>query len=403
MLFVWNVIERFLPILIQFISYLAITSSMEPELVGVLGIVNLFIALSQVIIDGGLSTIIIKDQARNKILLTTVFYLVMTISLIVYFSAILLSYVVESYLEIKGLPHYLMYAALILPISGLGVVSRSILVVRDEYKAMTKMAVASSTISFVVAYTMAEYGYEIWSLITLSLVFNMMNTIQIIFKSKYRPTEKVDFTVLLKERVYVINVLCTNLIDGLFRNVYSIVVVKYFNLYNAGLYNQSQKITDLPSYNLYAVIYRFVFSRLSIEEDVERKKKILIRYTKLVLLCTTPFYFAVYVYADVIIDLLLGEKWIDMVTVFSILVLSGLLYPVKAIFSAYFHSIGHGKKVLMVEIIHKVCLFVNIFVAVSYNIETMAYGVFMTSLLIISLMVLLSAKNLFNSVDRVRL
>lgn len=403
MIFLWNVIERFLPMFIQFFAYLVITSSMDPVLVGILGVINLFIALSQVIIDGGMSSIIIRDQAKDKMLLNSVFYLAVTISIISYFIVVLLSFYLELYLEIKDLPNYIIYAGLVLPISGLAVVSRSILVISNEYKTMTRMAVSSSVISFIFAYIMNSYGFGVWSIITLSLLFNVLNSFQIIHKSKFQPSNKVNFNALFQQRMYLINVLCTNLIDGIFRNIYSLVVVKFFNLYSAGLYNQSQRFADLSSYNLYAVIYRFVFTKLSAELDITKRRIKFIHYTKLVLLCTTPCYLLVYIYSDVIVDLLLGDNWSGMITVFSFLMLSGLIYPTKAVFSAYFHSIGHAKKVLIIEMIYKALLLINIFIALDYNIEFMACGVLISSLIVLMLMLFLCVKDIYYKPEEVRL
>ncbi|ELB2903154.1 oligosaccharide flippase family protein, partial [Vibrio alginolyticus] len=193
MLMIWNMVERFLPIIIQFSAYIVITREVPPEDVGVVGVISLFIALSQVVIDGGMSTLVIRDQGRDRKLLSTVHYCSIFISIVLCALLALLSPVIENYLQINNLSRYLCFSLIVLPIAGSAVVSRSLMIINGRYKMMTLLALISSVVSFTISYFLFAKGLGIWSVITLSLVFNGLNSLLIIRYSKFNSGKYFEF------------------------------------------------------------------------------------------------------------------------------------------------------------------------------------------------------------------
>ncbi|ELA9730296.1 oligosaccharide flippase family protein [Vibrio alginolyticus] len=394
MLMIWNMVERFLPIIIQFSAYIVITREVPPEDVGVVGVISLFIALSQVVIDGGMSTLVIRDQGRDRKLLSTVHYCSIFISIVLCALLALLSPVIENYLQINNLSRYLCFSLIVLPIAGSAVVSRSLMIINGRYKMMTLLALISSVVSFTISYFLFAKGLGIWSVITLSLVFNGLNSLLIIRYSKFNSGKYFEFELISKHALYIIKLLTTNLIDNLFRNIYPLIIAKYLNVYSAGIFTQSQKITELPSYNLYAVIYRFSLSKFSSVESLQNKKAEIIKYIFLVMSFSVVVYLLGYCYSLEVIVFLMGDKWVNMSNVFSYLLLSGLIFPLKAMVNAFLCTIGSAGSVLCLEIFNKSLLVINIVFSIyfGFEIELMALGVLVSSFITVILMVIIVIK-----------
>ncbi|EKA2635341.1 oligosaccharide flippase family protein, partial [Vibrio alginolyticus] len=166
------------------------------------------------------------------------------------------------------------------------------------------------------------------------------------------------------------------------------------NVYSAGIFTQSQKITELPSYNLYAVIYRFSLSKFSSVESLQNKKAEIIKYIFLVMSFSVVVYLLGYCYSLEVIVFLMGDKWVNMSNVFSYLLLSGLIFPLKAMVNAFLCTIGSAGSVLCLEIFNKSLLVINIVFSIyfGFEIELMALGVLVSSFITVILMVIIVIK-----------
>ena len=71
---VWSSLERFSVQIIQFIIGISLARVLPPSDFGIIGMLNIFFALSQSIIDSGFSNALIQKKDRTQIDYSTVFY-----------------------------------------------------------------------------------------------------------------------------------------------------------------------------------------------------------------------------------------------------------------------------------------------------------------------------------------
>ncbi|ELB2904439.1 hypothetical protein QNE74_004898 [Vibrio alginolyticus] len=83
-----------------------------------------------------------------------------------------------------------------------------------------------------------------------------------------------------------------------------------------------------------------------------------------------------------------------MSNVFSYLLLSGLIFPLKAMVNAFLCTIGSAGSVLCLEIFNKSLLVINIVFSIyfGFEIELMALGVLVSSFITVILMVIIVIK-----------
>lgn len=77
---VWSFIERFSVQIVQFVLGIIIARLLSPDEYGLIGMLAIFISISQVFIDGGFSTALIQRQDRDEVDFSTVFYINLAIS-----------------------------------------------------------------------------------------------------------------------------------------------------------------------------------------------------------------------------------------------------------------------------------------------------------------------------------
>ena len=80
---VWSAVERYSVQGVQFRIQLVIARLLTPHDYGLIGMLAIFMALSQVFIDGGFSTALIQKKDRDENDYCTVFYINFGISLFI--------------------------------------------------------------------------------------------------------------------------------------------------------------------------------------------------------------------------------------------------------------------------------------------------------------------------------
>ena len=81
---IWSFIERFSMQGVQFIIGIIMARLLSPEDYGLIGIVFVFISISQVFIDSGFTNALIRKQNRSEADFSTVFHINLGISVLFY-------------------------------------------------------------------------------------------------------------------------------------------------------------------------------------------------------------------------------------------------------------------------------------------------------------------------------
>ena len=80
----WTVLESVFVKSFTFIVTLVLTRLLSPEDFGLIGLITVFVALGNVIVESGMGTSIIRDSKSNDVDYSTVFYANLLISIVLY-------------------------------------------------------------------------------------------------------------------------------------------------------------------------------------------------------------------------------------------------------------------------------------------------------------------------------
>ena len=81
---VWKFAERFVAQGVSFIVSLVLARILMPEDYGAVAIINVFIAIADVLLSSGLNTSLIQKKDADELEFSTIFYLNLTFSIILY-------------------------------------------------------------------------------------------------------------------------------------------------------------------------------------------------------------------------------------------------------------------------------------------------------------------------------
>ncbi|HHK8233199.1 TPA: oligosaccharide flippase family protein, partial [Serratia marcescens] len=103
----WSAAERFSVQGFQFVISIILARIISPAEFGLVGIILVFVFISDIIINSGFSQALIQKKDRDNIDLSTVFYFNVIIGIVLYGALFLLSPAIASYYERPELEHVL--------------------------------------------------------------------------------------------------------------------------------------------------------------------------------------------------------------------------------------------------------------------------------------------------------
>ncbi len=123
---------------------------------------------------------------------------------------------------------------------------------------------------------MAYKGFGVWSLVVQQLSREALNSAFLWLWNRWKPLlvfSKKSFNELFG---FGSKLLVSGLIDTIYRNIYLLVIGKFFSAQDLGYYTRADQFKNLPSQNLNGIIARVSYPVLSnMQDDIPRLKTII--------------------------------------------------------------------------------------------------------------------------------
>jgi len=221
---------------------------------------------------------------------------------------------------------------LVLIINSFTIVQSTILTKRIDFKLQAKISIIASLLSGIVAINMAYTGWGVWSLVALTLLKYAISSLLLWYWNNWTPVwhfSKKSFKELFP---FGSKLLVSGLIDTIYRNIYYVIIGKYFSAAELGYYTRAEQFQSLPSSHLQGIIDRVSYPVLSsIQNDILRLKETYKKIIRSTMLITFVLMLGMAAVAKPMIITLIGAKWEPCVIYLQMLCFVGMLYPLHAI------------------------------------------------------------------------
>ena len=376
----WSFIDNIASSGITFLVGLVLARLLTPEEYGVMAIMAIFIAISNSIIDSGFSNALIRKIKVERVDYNTVFYFNLLVSIMLYIFLFFSAPAISAFFKEPELIEITRVIGWILIINALAIIPRTQLVRNVDFKTQTKVSLISSVSSGVIGIVMAIAGMGIWSLVGQQLSRQFLNTLFLWVYTKWKPVFEFSLQSFKELFGFGSKLLLSGLLDTFFRNIYYIVIGRFYTSAQLGQYTRAEQFNSIFSSNLTSVVQRVSYPVLSsIQNEPERLREAYRRVIKITMLITFACMLGLVAIAKPLLVILIGEKWLQAVYFLQIICFSGMLYPLHAINLNILQVKGRSDLFLKLEVIKKIIAIVPIVVGIFFGIEWMLVGNVFTS------------------------
>lgn len=370
----WSFIDKFASQFIGFVVGIVLARLLTPAEFGLIGMLTIFIALSNVFIQSGFNQALIRKIDCNESDYATVFYFNLTVSLIFYIVLYLISDLISNFYNQEQLSDLIKVLGLTLIINALTIIQQTTLTKRVDFKLLTKVSLISAIGSGIVGVSLAFAGFGVWSLVYIQLTKGAITSVLLWSWNKWYPKEKFSFETFKVLFKFSGNLMVLGIIDTIYRNVYYLIIGKYYPAANLGHYTRAENFKKLPAETLSSIIDRVSFPVLSsIQSDKNKYKEVFRKLLKTSSLISFVLLMLLSAVSRELTVVLMGPEWLLSGEYLEILCFSALFFPLNKMFSSVLKIEGRSDLILKLGIIRKFMAIPVILTAIFIGIKAMLF------------------------------
>lgn len=378
----WSGIDNVMQYGVTFIVSIVLARLLTPDDYGLIGIITIFTAVCTALINGGFTTALIRKKDATDDDYNTAFIVNLSVSVLLYVVIYLCSPFIADFFHREELVSLTQASSLGMIIGALGLVQQTRLTKRIDFKTQTKMTIVASVASGVIGIVMALMGFGVWSLVVQSLASQGLRTILLWVANRWVPQLHFSSDSFHELFGFGWKMMVSSLLDTVWKELYQVVVGKFYSPATLGQYTRSKHFSTLFSSNLTTVVQRVSYPVLSsIQDDKSRMVSAyrrIIRFTMFITAISMLFLGAI---SEPLLYCLIGPKWHDAAVYLPLICLTGSTYPLHAINLNMLQVQGRSDLFLGLEVLKKIIGIGPLAVCIFYGILPMLYTTILTSII----------------------
>jgi O-antigen/teichoic acid export membrane protein len=372
---VWKFLERVGTQGIQFVLSIILARLLTPGDYGIIALITIFLALANCFVQSSFNTALIQKKNTDETDFSSVFYLSLFISLILYFVIFFLAPLIAKFYHTPILVAVLRILSLTLFFGAVNSVQYAKVSKTMQFKRFFYSSIGGVFCSGVVGIFLAYQGYGVWALVLQQLMNNLVITIILWFTVKWRPQLLFSVRRLKDLFSYGWKLLFSSLLDTFYTNIYGLIIGKSYDSVMLGLFNRGQQFPSSIISNIDGSIQSVMLPALSERQnDLSAVKNMARRSIMLSSFIVLPLMMGLAVIAKPLVSVLLTDKWLPCVPFLQLSCIIYAFYPIHTANLTVINAIGRSDVFLKLEIIKKILITVVLLLTIRYGIYVMAIG-----------------------------
>ena len=322
---IWVGLQRFGTVITSFLANIVLARLLTPTDFGYIGMLMVFIAISNSFVDGGFGSALIQKSKPTQEDYSTVFYWNIFLSGVLYIILYFCAPLISEFYKMGILTKILRIEGIILIINALTIVQFNKLRKAMQFKEIAYINLTSAIISVLVAILYAYHGGGVWALVLQQIVLGLVNVVMLFILVPWKPSlifSTNSFKQLFKFGSFI---LLSSIINTAANNISALIVGRFFSAGTLGYLSQAQKLENVASTSISSTVEQVSYPLLvEVKDDYVRMVQVLKSFNRMLLAIVMPVMLFIILAANTIIRFLFGEKWLPSTEFLQILCVAGI-------------------------------------------------------------------------------
>ena len=357
---------------------------LTPQAFGIVATITVVISFAEIFQDAGFQKYIIQhefisEESYNKSA-TVAFWTNLFISIILWMLIVIFRDNIAILIGEPQLGFEVVIAGISLPIFSFSSIQISHYRRNFAYKKLFQVRIITAFIPLLITVPLALIFKNHWALIIGTIARNGIQTLVLYQGTAWKPKLFYSFKILREMLSFCMWTLLESISIWLTSNVSIFIVSKFLGTEIVGFYKTSiatvTSITGIVS----AVTLNVLFSALSrLQNDEERLKRIFYDYQKIVAIFIIPMGAGIWLYSELFVKILLGDKWLscaDFIGIYAFV--TSIAIVTNSFFSELYRAKGKPKISMLAQVLYLMLLIPSIIIASQHGFYVVAITTAMT-------------------------
>ena len=358
------------------VSSLAIFARLlEPKDFGLVGMVAVLTGVLNLFRDFGLSAATVQHASVTEEQSSTLFWINVLVGILLAVVASGLAPVVAAFYHEPRLYWVTIIMASSFVFNAAGIQHSARLQRQMRFTMLSVIDTGSWIVSTAVAIAVAKAGYGYWALVAMTVTLPLTATVAFWVVTTWMPRMPCRRAGIRSIVRFGSTITANGLIVYLASNFEKVLLGRFWGADAIGIYGRAYQLIRIPTDTLNGAIGEVAFSALSrLQDDASRLKSYFLKGYSLVLVLTLPATFACCVFADDMINVLLGQKWTNAAPIFRILTPTILVFAIANPLSWLLSAIGLVGRGVKMSLVIAPLMIVSYLVGLPYGPKGVAWA-----------------------------
>ena len=325
---------------------------LDPADFGLVGMVTAFTGVLNLFRDFGLSSAAVQRTNVTDEQFSTLFWINVLVGLVLGIVAVIMAPAMVSFYHEPRLFRVTLVLALGFLFNAAGVQHTALLQRQMRFTALAMINTIGLVAGTLVAIAGAKAGYGYWALVVMPVIYPLVTTVGLWISTGWIPGRPQRRSGIRSMMRFGGIVTANGITMYMASNFDKSLVGRYLGADVLGIYGRAYQLINIPSDNLNSVAGEVAFAALSrVKDDPISLRNYFLKGYSLVLAMTLPITLACAFFAEDVIRVLLGPKWMTAAPIFRYLAPTILAFAVLNPLGWLLNSLGlvvRGLKIALV-------------------------------------------------------
>ncbi len=372
---IWRFMERISAQAITTVVTIVLARILMPDDYGAIAIITVFINICNIFVSKGFGNALIQKKDVDDTDYSTVFYLNLTVTLVLYFALFVAAPFIAEFYGMPILSPLLRVMGLRIPCSAINSIQNAVVSRKFQFKRYFFATIIGTVISAVIGIVMAKKGFGAWALCGQYLSSTWINTVTLWLTVKWRP--KLLFSLQRAKGLfsYGWKLLCSSLLEELNIELKSFFIGKVYSSADLAYYNRGKQFPTLLNTNINASVSSVLFpAMVEGQDNPETMRSYLKRANKISTYVMFPLQIGLALVAEPITEFLLTEKWLPSVPYMQIMCVCFCMTPIMTANAQVLKAMGHSGKYLLCTAVSNIASILIMLCALPMGVLYVALG-----------------------------
>lgn len=363
----WKIMESYLSKGISMIVSIVLARLIAPDAYGVIALTTVFINLTDILIQAGFSTTLIRKEHVTAEDYSTVLGISLISSVILYLAIFLLAPVIAIAYDTPLLSSVLRVIALLLFCQAFSAVRTAAITREMKFNTLFKCTIISNILSGVIGIVLAYIGLEVWALVVHHLCQQILLTILLFLNVKMKYHFRISKKSIQEIVPPSLRVLSSSLLSFAGDSLYSAAVGKVYSMEELGYTDKGSlfpRSFSLYTFGAISSVFLPVFA--AYQNDLNKLNEIFRRVLNVVSFIIIPMMAGLSMVAEPLISVVLTDKWLPALNIFRWNCLYYLATPIMLANVQLHFAIGKNETRIKTEIV-RIVLMIILFIIMIFT------------------------------------